>query len=350
MKNKLFLMSLATVVTVPALVASVPLDAKAAQVVKTFKDVSKNSPYYDIIHEMAKQGIISGYEDGRFGPNETISRKHAAVLITRAVKDLPKGTTFKQPKDLSTANAYYGDIKKLMEAGLLQLDAKGNINPNAPLTRGEMARILATAYELNTTGSHPLKDVTSTYSKYVTALYNAEVTTGFEDKTFRENEGLTRAHYAVFMYRAQEFEDNKIVLKDLEKMSDSEVLALTDQQLAQLILPFKHDKPVLPKGVTDAQKHTEQNLKKFNQISVQLGSNIFGSKRMLKGNEYSLSILVGGWSENFFYLSPKEVIELINKVYSEGIVISSLDMETKKPVVIFYDYVTGDMKISRTNE
>lgn len=201
MKNKLLLTVMATSLMIPVIVAPLTVDAQTTYS-KTFKDISKNSDYYDIIHEMAQQGIINGYPDGTFKPLVSISRQHAAALINRAVK-LTKVKTFKAPNDLSSKNPYYYDMKALLEAGLLEIDNKGNVNPNEPLTRGEMAKILATAFKLNSTGSkHPLKDVSKKYDSYVTALYNAGVTTGFEDKTFKENASLTRAHYAVFMYRA----------------------------------------------------------------------------------------------------------------------------------------------------
>ncbi|WP_400194630.1 S-layer homology domain-containing protein [Lysinibacillus telephonicus] len=215
--NKLLLSALSLAVVTPAV--AIPMSEVEAETYnKTFKDVSKQNVYYDIIHIMAQQGIISGYEDGTFKPSQTINRKQAAALVNRAVK-LPKTTAFKTPKDLSTKNAYYTDIKALMEAGLLTVDSKGNVNPNSPLTRGEMAKILTVAFNLKTTGTNPLKDVSSTYKPYVTALYNAGVTTGFEDNTFRENASLTRAHYAVFMYRAM----NPETIKNTEPIDPSKI-------------------------------------------------------------------------------------------------------------------------------
>ncbi|WP_042473136.1 S-layer homology domain-containing protein [Bacillus ndiopicus] len=195
--NKIALMAMALALTTPVIVA--PTTADAA---KLFKDVTSKNANFEIIHMMAEKGVISGYPDGTFKPNDTISRKHAAALITRAVKILPKTTTFNAPKDLSTKNAYYHDIKKLMEAGLLELDKKGNINPDAPLTRGEMAKIIAIAYQLDTTGSHPFYDVSMAYNPYVAALYEAGIASGYEDSTFREKTYLTRAHYTAFIYRA----------------------------------------------------------------------------------------------------------------------------------------------------
>lgn len=195
-KNKFFVAVLATSIIVPAIV--VPVDIEAAT--KGFSDVSTKNPYYNIIHTMTEKGIIKGYENGMFKPNETLSRKHAATLINRAVT-LKSVKNVAVPKDLTKSNAYYTDIMALLNAGLIEVDSKGNVNPNKALSRGEMAKILATAFNLK--GSkHSLKDVSKTYDTYVSALYENNVTTGFEDGTFKEKQSLTRAHYAVFMYRA----------------------------------------------------------------------------------------------------------------------------------------------------
>lgn len=196
MKNKLFITALAASIAVPAVV--VPMETQAAT--KSFSDVSTKNPYYDIINVMTSKGIIKGYENGMFKPNETLSRKHAATLINRAVTLKPiKNVAV--PKDLTKSNAYYTDIMALLNAGLIDVDSKGNVNPNKALSRGEMAKILATAFNLKGT-KHSLKDVSKTYDAYVAALYENSVTTGFEDGTFKEKQSLTRSHYAVFMYRA----------------------------------------------------------------------------------------------------------------------------------------------------
>lgn len=200
MHKKIFIAALAASIALPAIVVPV----EAATYSKTFKDVSKSSPYYDSIHTMTEKGIINGYEDGTFKPNETLTRKHAAALLNRAVS-VKATKNVGAPKDLPKTNAYYNDLMKLVNAGLLDVDAKGNINPNASLTRGEMAKILATAFDLKGT-KHPLTDVSSKYNSYVAALYENDVTTGYEDKTFKEKGSLTRAHYAVFMYRAMGLE------------------------------------------------------------------------------------------------------------------------------------------------
>lgn len=196
-KSKLFL---ATIIVTSAIVVPTQTEVSA----KSFSDVSSKNPYYDIIHTMTEKGIIKGYENGTFKPNETLSRKHAATLINRAVS-LKETKKVAVPKDLTKSNPYYNDIMALLNAGLIDVDSKGNVNPNKALSRGEMAKILATAFNLK--GSkHSLKDVSKTYDVYVSALFENNVTTGFEDGTFKEKQSLTRSHYAVFMFRAMDLE------------------------------------------------------------------------------------------------------------------------------------------------
>lgn len=216
-KKKRFLGAVAAIVAVPVLVA--PAHYQAAYD-KPFTDVSSKNVYYDIIHSMRDQGIIHGYEDGSFKPSETLSRKHAAALINRAV-DLPKTTTFVKPKDLSVGNPNFNDIKALMEAGLLKTNSKGNINLNEPLTRGEMAKILTVAFDLKVKADYTFSDVVgSEYEEYVKALYSNGVTTGYEDATFKTNGSLTRAHYAVFMHRSMNL-DSEFVAQPIKPSENS---------------------------------------------------------------------------------------------------------------------------------
>lgn len=217
-KNKLIVSTLAAALAIPVMVAPLPTQhAEANGVVvlanNPFKDVKVNSPYYHIIHDMRDAGIINGYEDGTFRPTTTLSRQHAAALISRALKinnlSLDKTIEFKQPKDLSTSNPYYNDLKALMEAGLLETDRNGNLNPDKDLTRGEMSKILAVAFQLKVKADYVFGDVKgSKYEEYVKALYSNGVTTGYEDYTFKLDGSLTRVHYVLFMHRAMNLDEN----------------------------------------------------------------------------------------------------------------------------------------------
>jgi hypothetical protein len=74
-----------------------------------------------------------------------------------------------------------------------------------------MAKILTVAFDLDVKADYVFDDVIgSEYEKYVKALYSNGITTGYEDATFKTDGSLTRAHYAVFMYRAMNLDPDYV--------------------------------------------------------------------------------------------------------------------------------------------
>ncbi len=54
-----------------------------------FKDVNLTDWYNGAIHTAYEYGLISGYEDGSFRPNEQITREQAAVIMAKAIAMTP---------------------------------------------------------------------------------------------------------------------------------------------------------------------------------------------------------------------------------------------------------------------
>lgn len=109
MKSKLFRLSLATALTVPAVIAVIPTHTEAATV--TFKDVSKSYVYHDIINDMGGQGIITGYEDGTFRPNKELTRAGMARILVVAF-DLKVKANY-DFADVPASHAYNKDVRAL---------------------------------------------------------------------------------------------------------------------------------------------------------------------------------------------------------------------------------------------
>ncbi|MFM2468244.1 S-layer homology domain-containing protein [Paraburkholderia sp. RL17-368-BIF-A] len=229
---------------------------------KIFSDVSKNSDYYETIHQMAEKGIINGYEDGTFRPLEKISRQHAAVLINSAT-DLPKTLPFKAFKDVPQSHYYYDQIKAVQMAGILEADGKGNFNGAKAITRGEMAKALAIAFDLEVKADYSFKDVpdSNEYAEYIKALYSNGVAAGYEDGTFKPNESLSRVHYALFMNKAMNLDPNfEAVPIEKEEIEET--------NLEQLIEEITRDNVPLPNGYTDAYQLKEEQIAKAKEIQI----------------------------------------------------------------------------------
>lgn len=227
MKNKLTKMVMAAVLIVPVLFMPTAVEAAVKD---PFKDVSKNSPYVEIVHEMRDSNIISGYANGEFRPEESITRKHAAALVNRAVK-LPARQPFVQFKDVSKKNAYFNDIKKLQQAGIFEADAKGNLYPNKPITRAEMAKVLTIAFKLDVQTELNFVDVPRSHpaNEYVRALYSNGITTGDNGK-YLPNKPVTRVHYAVFLHRTLHMND-PVDPTELAKPLKGQLGVYTEEQM-----------------------------------------------------------------------------------------------------------------------
>lgn len=211
MTNKLLLSALAISIATPAIIVPIgeaPYEVEATTYKKVFKDVSTKSVNYDIIHEMAEQGIIRGYEDNTFRGANTITRYQAASLIYRYMGEkLPVvNKNVKIPSDVSKKSSHYEAAVALLKADLLKPDAKGKLNPNKPLTRAEMAKILVNVFVVEVKADYDFADTIEADEEtkgYVRALYSNGITTGYlEDATFRPEKSLTRSQFAVFMHRS----------------------------------------------------------------------------------------------------------------------------------------------------
>ncbi len=60
-------------------------DMVSAYNARRFTDVSPNAWYYKAVEEARKSGYMSGYPDGSFRPNQTVTRAECAVIIDRIV-------------------------------------------------------------------------------------------------------------------------------------------------------------------------------------------------------------------------------------------------------------------------
>lgn len=202
------------------LVLSFPF--QKANAAGSFKDVGES--YSKIINEFVDLGIVSGYEDETFRPNNNVTRGQAAIILARALKLDTDKVGAVQFKDIDKDYPAFKEIAAVTNAGIMSGN-KGKFEPNKPLTRVQMASILTKAFELKGDGSASFKDVKKDFYAYdaIDALYTNNITTGYENKTFKPTKPVTRAHFVVFLSRA---------LNDGQQGSNDEVTKLLKEVYA----------------------------------------------------------------------------------------------------------------------
>lgn len=190
--------------------SSVLIASSSQNIKNPFTDVSEQSTYYSIIHEMRDMGIITGYADNTFKPSEPINRQNGVALITRYTPVKYTGTAkFPTLTDVTTKNANYNGLVAFQKLGVFTVKTDGKVYPTKAMTRGEMAKALAIAFNLkiDSKATTKLKDVPANLKPYVAAIEKAGITTGYDDNTFKPNTTLSRAHFAAFMHRAIKYKE-----------------------------------------------------------------------------------------------------------------------------------------------
>ena len=113
-----------------------------------FSDVEAGKWYTDAVIWAVKNGIVSGYGDGRFGPGDTITREQAAVILYNYAKARESS-----PAAALDGELIYPDGDKVSQwartaaaycqlTGIIQGDENGNFNPRNGMRRCETATIL----------------------------------------------------------------------------------------------------------------------------------------------------------------------------------------------------------------
>ncbi|RXI96581.1 hypothetical protein DS745_23035 [Anaerobacillus alkaliphilus] len=209
MKRKfknLLMFFLVIIIVQPLLV----METKASTI---FPDVSS---FRSEILFLNKRGVIGGYPNGNFGPNENLKRVDAILMIMREL-DIPlSGAPNPNFKDVPTNHRGYLPIAKATQLGIISGDGKGSFHPDGLLTRGQMAKILVNAFELKGEYRSNFNDVSKSHIFYdnIQVLAAHNITRGFPDGSFKPSQHITRAHFAAFMSRLLNDDFKTISSKD----------------------------------------------------------------------------------------------------------------------------------------
>lgn len=199
----------------------------------TFKDVPNDHWAYNEIGFLTSKQVIRGFSDGTFKPTAILTRKDAAVMISRALQ-LPAVKNPKvKPRDLKPTMSGYQEMIAIVNEGIFSLK-NNQFQPNQALTRDEMARALAVAYKYQGSGKSVFKDVAKSnpYYKYIDAIAENGITTGYTDGTYKPNVGVNRAQFSTFLKRVYDrphvytVKQNGKVLKTFRKDQEAIQYAL----------------------------------------------------------------------------------------------------------------------------
>ncbi len=162
-----------------------------------FPDVSAGDWFYPYVAQMNALGVMHGYDDGRFGPNDIMRAGDAILTVVKAA-----GSGTLEPLQ----DAHYAESYIQYAAGRDWLNREEVPELNGPVSRGLIARLAAKALGLSPSQSaSPFAD---TEDGLITALYRRGLMAGTMEngaRLFRPDGSLTRAEASAILWRVTQF-------------------------------------------------------------------------------------------------------------------------------------------------
>ena len=108
-----------------------------------FSDVTGEAWFAEAVRWAAAMGIVGGYGNGKFGPNDPITREQLAVMLWRYAGSPAATNKELHFADADEASGYALDaLRWAVENGILNGYGDGRLNPVGLATRAQVAQML----------------------------------------------------------------------------------------------------------------------------------------------------------------------------------------------------------------
>ena len=108
-----------------------------------YHDLTADAWYADAVSRCAAAGILTGYPDGTFRPNDPVTREQACAMLARAlgISEARRADLSDFPDAAETGNWAKGYVAAMLNRGILT-GLSGKLAPKAPVTRAQFVTML----------------------------------------------------------------------------------------------------------------------------------------------------------------------------------------------------------------
>jgi hypothetical protein len=167
------------------------------------KSSVKVNVYSDRFGDLKHYRYILGHPDKEFKPNNNMTRAELAAIVARLTENVDIDYTLPY-KDIRKGHWATNYIKIATKHGYFNDDKSGLFRPDEPITRGELAFVMARFLKLE--ASKPTKayfsDTTGHWAgNAIEALYNGKFLKGYADGSFKPNNKIIRSEAVTMINR-----------------------------------------------------------------------------------------------------------------------------------------------------
>ena len=180
------------------------------------------------LNKTGHYSYLTGYPDGTFAPNKGMSRAEVASLFTRLLKNRPlKEQSYEAGlSDLHAGDWYADAVGYAVQKGIVSGYPDGTFKPNQAISRAEFAAIAARFTDM--TGDQPsvFSDLDPNHWSYQAICQVAAKgwLSGYPDGSFKPNQPITRAEVAAIsnrmLNRTPDLDRLKAYTADLPQYND----------------------------------------------------------------------------------------------------------------------------------
>lgn len=113
-----------------------------------FEDVKADSKYYDSLVYLKKNGVITGYADHTFHPDEDLKRADLVKIIVNAKKQFPLALNYNNCFRDVKNEWFASSVCLAKEKGWVKGRADGSFHPDEVVNRAEALKMLIEAFEV----------------------------------------------------------------------------------------------------------------------------------------------------------------------------------------------------------
>ena len=164
---------------------------------------------------------IEGYPDETFKPQSNVTRAEAAQMFATLING-GSGFGFGDKTKFSDANDewYSAAVNYVVEKKLISGYPNGTFKPNESITRAEFAQMISGYIKTEKTNKSDFNDVKDHWAKdAIDKLNGNKNVSGYPDGTFKPNEKITRAEAVTILNSVFDRNTNKDSLKDINVSS-----------------------------------------------------------------------------------------------------------------------------------
>ena len=150
---------------------------------------------------------LMGYPDGTVRPGGSITRAEATTIFFRLLTEESRSqfwATENRYSDVSAGRWYNNAVSTMTRAGIVNGYPDGTFRPNAPITRAEMAKIIALFAKLEPSEERFPDTAGHWADSYIRLAAGSGWIEGYPDGTFRPDRAITRAETVTMIDRVLE--------------------------------------------------------------------------------------------------------------------------------------------------